>query len=55
MYAVRGDADRAFEWLEKAFDYRDAGIAEVQGLPFFRKLHGDPRWSAFLKKLGFED
>jgi serine/threonine protein kinase/tetratricopeptide (TPR) repeat protein len=54
MHAVRGEADAAFAWLERAYAQRDAALAEVKRTPRFRSLHGDPRWGAFLKKMGFE-
>ncbi|HET9951993.1 MAG TPA: protein kinase [Candidatus Eisenbacteria bacterium] len=52
-HAVRGDADAAFEWLERAFAQRDGGLTEMMASPHFRPLHGDPRWGAFLKRMGF--
>jgi TolB-like protein/Tfp pilus assembly protein PilF len=51
-YAFRGDADRAFEWLEKAVQNRDPGMASIAVEPLFRKLHQDPRWLPFLRKVG---
>jgi eukaryotic-like serine/threonine-protein kinase len=51
----RGEADAAFEWLERAYAQRDAGLAEMKLDPHFRSLHGDPRWGTFLEKMGFED
>ena len=54
VHAVRGEADAAFEWLERAFAQRDGGLTEIMASPHFRALGGDPRWSAFLKRLGFE-
>ena len=52
VYAVRGEADRAFEWLERAYAQRDSGLSEMKPNPRLRFLHGDPRWGAFLKKMG---
>jgi TolB-like protein/Tfp pilus assembly protein PilF/DNA-binding XRE family transcriptional regulator len=51
--AWRGDADRAFEWLERAYLQRDSGLAQMQSWPLLRNLHGDPRWRPFLAKMGF--
>jgi tetratricopeptide (TPR) repeat protein len=53
--AARGEVDPAFEWLERAYAQRDGGLAAVRISPRSRSLHGDPRWAAFLKKMGFED
>jgi TolB-like protein/cytochrome c-type biogenesis protein CcmH/NrfG len=55
LHALRGEANLAFEWLERAYDQHDAGIGWTKVDPFLRSLHGDPRWSAFLRKLGLAD
>lgn len=52
-FAYRGDADRAFEWLERAYEQRDSGLAQMQSWPLLRNLHGDARWRPFLQKMGF--
>jgi TolB-like protein/Tfp pilus assembly protein PilF len=54
-HANRGDADRAFEWLERAFRQRDAGLASMKIDPLLRGLHGDPRWRALLERMGLAD
>jgi tetratricopeptide (TPR) repeat protein len=54
VYAVRGETERAFEWLERAYAERDAGITHAKANPRFRRVHDDPRWPALLKKIGFE-
>ncbi len=54
-YAFRGETDRAFSWLERAYAGRDPGLAEVKVEPLLRSLHGDPRWAAFLMEMGFSD
>ena len=51
--AWRGEIDRTFEWLERAYTQRDPGLAMTSSDPFFRPLQGDPRWPPFLKKMGF--
>jgi serine/threonine-protein kinase len=53
--AMRGETDRAFEWLERAYAQRDPGLTETKVSPRLRSLHADPRWGAFLKKMGLED
>jgi len=50
--AQRGDADGAFEWLERAYAQRDGGITLLLGDPFLKALHDDPRWEALLEKVG---
>lgn len=50
-YGWRGDKERAFEWLERAYAQRDPGLAHTLTDPFFRPLHDDPRWMPFLRKM----
>ncbi|TDI62402.1 MAG: tetratricopeptide repeat protein [Alphaproteobacteria bacterium] len=52
VLAVRGEADRAFEWLSKAVAYNDAGLSETVTTPQFANLHNDPRWLPFLESIG---
>jgi tetratricopeptide (TPR) repeat protein len=51
IYAYRGEIDKAFEWLERAYKQRDAGLSEIKGNPMLRNLERDPRYTAFLKKM----
>jgi tetratricopeptide (TPR) repeat protein len=51
VYAYRGDADHAFEWLDKAAAGND-GLAEILGEVRFTGLHNDPRWLPLLRKIG---
>jgi serine/threonine protein kinase/Tfp pilus assembly protein PilF len=53
-YAVRGEADAAFEWLGRAHQQRDPGVSEIRVSPRFRSLYGDPRWNAFMKRMQFD-
>ncbi|HET7497180.1 MAG TPA: protein kinase [Candidatus Eisenbacteria bacterium] len=55
VHGARGEADAAFDWLERAFAQRDPGLADVKPSPHLRSLHGDPRWDVFLEKLGLKD
>ena len=52
IYAYRGEADKAFEWLDKAVEYGDPGLAEIVTDNLFDKIHADPRWLTFLRKVG---
>jgi serine/threonine-protein kinase len=52
VYAARREVDAAFEWLERAYVQRDTGLADVGSDPLLRSLHDDPRWEAFLVKMG---
>jgi len=52
VHAVRGQVDRAFEWLDHAVEYHDPGLSLVVAEPLFANLHGDARWSGVLEALG---
>ncbi len=51
VYAVRGELDRSFEWLETARTQRDAGLSAIVGDPLLKNLRADPRYAAFLKQM----
>jgi len=50
-YAEIGQNERAFEWLEKAYTGRDVRLTWLKGDPLLKNLYGDPRYTAFLKKM----
>jgi TolB-like protein/Tfp pilus assembly protein PilF len=52
VYAYRGEADKAFEWLDKAVEYGDNGLRLIVTDNLFDKIHGDLRWLALLRKIG---
>lgn len=53
VLAFRGEANRAFEWLDEAVAYHDTGLGRISvSNPLFANVHDDPRWPAFLQKLG---
>ncbi len=53
-YCVRGDADRAFEWLERAYVQRDTGLSYIKSGWLTHPIQADSRWPVFLKKMGFD-
>jgi tetratricopeptide (TPR) repeat protein len=54
-YARRGDADRAFEWLERAYQQHDDALTELKVSYGFRNLHADPRYKAMLRKMNLPE
>lgn len=52
VHAFRGDNDEAFEWLQKAHDAQDGGLAVLLGDPMFTDLTSDSRYISFVEKLG---
>ncbi len=55
IHSARGEVDAGLAWLERALAERDSGVTMAKIEPTFRSLHGDPRWSALLKQMGFEE
>ena len=52
VYAVRGQTDKAFEWLQISFDNHDGGTLSLAVDPLLRSLHDDPRYKNLLAELG---
>jgi tetratricopeptide (TPR) repeat protein len=53
VYAFRNQFDEAFEWLDRAYGERDAGLIQTKVEPLLKSLRHDPRYAALLKKLNF--
>lgn len=51
VYAFRGEADQAFEWLERAYAEHARQLNSLKGRGFLRSLHSDPRWASLLRKM----
>jgi tetratricopeptide (TPR) repeat protein len=51
IYAYRGEKDKAFEWLERAYKQRDGGLYSMKGDPLLRNIEKDPRYRGFLQKM----
>ena len=51
-YAFRGELDKAFVWLDRAFDRRDSSLVFAVGDPFLDNLRDDPRFEDVLERLG---
>ena len=52
VLAYRGEVDRAFEWLDKAVQYKDPGLRQIPVQSEFTNIHKDPRWLPFLESIG---
>lgn len=52
VLAALGDRDRAFVYLEQAFERRSPGLSWLKVDPRFDPLRGDPRFEALLAKTG---
>ncbi len=52
VYALRGDPDKMFEWLDRAWTNHDPGISSLLYDPFILRYQHDPRFAAFCHKVG---
>jgi len=51
-YAWHGNLDKAFEWLDVAFEQRDPYMTQLIFNPWLATLHDDPRWEVILDRMG---
>jgi hypothetical protein len=51
VHAFSGEADRAFEWLEKE-RANGGAFVEIVVDPLFSNLYDDQRWAPFLAQIG---
>jgi tetratricopeptide (TPR) repeat protein len=52
IYASLGDADSAFEWLERAYQQHAIGILRLGVVPAYTPLRSDPRFDGLLGRAG---
>jgi serine/threonine-protein kinase len=55
VYLGLGDKDKAFGWLEKAYQERSDSLAWFRFDPESKSLHSDPRWLQLMRKVGFTE
>src|SRR5881392_2883384 len=53
VYAVRGEKEKAFDWLQIAFDHHDTGMLALLVDPLLNTLRDDPRYKALVAKMKF--
>lgn len=49
-HACRDEADATFAWLDRAYQQRKGSLGNLKLDPLLRKLRGDPRFDALLRK-----
>jgi serine/threonine protein kinase/tetratricopeptide (TPR) repeat protein len=54
-YALAGDRNKAFEYLEKAYSEQDSELGACIRFPAFDVLKSDPRWAPFMRRLGLPE
>jgi TolB-like protein/Tfp pilus assembly protein PilF len=55
VYANRNDLDKAFAWLDRAYQLHDGWVPWVPWDPLLKNLRGDPRYKAFLRKMNLPE
>lgn len=53
IYAQRGEPEKAFAALDRAWQVRDAGLLQMKNDQYLDPLHADPRFAALVAKIGF--
>ena len=51
IYAYRGEKDKAFDWLERAYNQRDGGLVAIKGDPLLHNIEKNSRCKAFIEKM----
>lgn len=55
LHMALGETDRAFEWLDKAFDAREGWLVYMSVEPWLDPLRPDPRFRELLGRLGLPE
>ena len=55
IYAGLGEIDKAFEWLEKTYERREAWLGLLQVEPMYDNLRTDPRFQDLVDRMNFPD
>ncbi len=51
VYADRGEADKALDWLDRGYQQHDSGMPYIKSEGLFKALHQNPRYIELLKKM----
>jgi tetratricopeptide (TPR) repeat protein len=54
-YAWRGEKDKTFEWLERAYRQRDGGLSQLKTDTLTAALWSDPRFKSMLRKINLPE
>jgi serine/threonine protein kinase/Tfp pilus assembly protein PilF len=53
-YALLGDKDQTFAWLEKAFTQKAESLQRIKSMKAMDPFHSDPRYIDLLKRIGLQ-
>jgi len=55
IYAWRGEKDKAFEWLDRAYQQHNSDLYDFRCDPALTSLQGDARFAAMLRKMNLPE
>jgi serine/threonine-protein kinase len=55
IYAWRGERDKAFKWLDRAYQQHNSDLYDFRNDVAITLLHGDPRFGAMLRKMNLPE
>jgi Tfp pilus assembly protein PilF len=55
MHSVLGNRNRAFQWLNRAYEERASGMPALKTDPWWDTLRSDPRFQDLLRRVGFPE
>lgn len=55
VYAWRGEKDKAFAWLQRAYTEHDGGLSDIKVDPLLVSLRSDPRFAVLVKQMGLPE
>jgi len=55
IFAGLDEKDKAFEWLEKTYDQREAWLDQLKVDPMYDNLRSDPRFQDLVERMNFPD
>jgi serine/threonine protein kinase/TolB-like protein/Flp pilus assembly protein TadD len=55
IYAWRGEKDKAFEWLDRAYQQHNSDLYDFRNDPTLSSLRGDARFAAMLRKMNLPE
>ena len=54
VHAANGNADAAFEWIEKGFEERRGWLTYLKVEPMLDPIRGDPRFAGWVRRMGLD-
>jgi hypothetical protein len=51
VYADRGEADKALDWLDRGYQQHDSGMPYIKSEGLFKPLRQNPRYIKLLKMM----